>query len=329
MRQAVARACLLVLAFSGAMLISACGDDDRGAAADEIRAEDIVRDRELELKARQIERLERRLRQDNGAALEDPAPSTENLRRLDGLQRLGREMGGEVGAAVGLPGSAPGVIAGTLASGSAWSTIKVPIALRVLQDAGGPGMLTEGQRSQIERALTLSDNEAAAQLFAGIGQSHGGVPAAAGAVTEVLRQSGDRSTVVSTQGRDGFSSYGQTDWSLVSQAQFMGALFAGCLGSAQSRELLLELMGRVTSDTWGLGSAGVPARWKGGWGPDVDGRYLARQMGILHVGGRNLAVAIAAKAHDGQYESAQQLATATAQWIVQNGGALSHQERVC
>jgi hypothetical protein len=311
------------------MLLSSCGEGDRRAAADEIRAEDIVRDRELKLKARRIERLERRLRQDNGAVVEGPSPSTEKRRRFGGLQRLGREMGGEVGAAVLLPGSAPAVTAGTLVSGSAWSTIKVPIALRVIEDAGGPGGLSEGQRSQIERALTLSDNEAAAQLFAGLGQSHGGVPAAAAAVTELLQQSGDPSTVVSTQGRDGFSPYGQTEWSLASQAQFMGALSAGCLGSARSREWLLDLMGRVTSDTWGLGSAGVPARWKGGWGPDADGRYLARQMGILDVGGHNLAVAIAAKADDGQYESAQRLATATAKWIVQTGGAASGRERAC
>jgi hypothetical protein len=312
------------------MLLSSCGEGDRGAAADEIRAEDIVRERELQLKARRIERLERRLTQDNApAVVEGPSPSTQIHRRFGGLGRLGREMGGEVGAAVLLPGSAPAVTAGTLVSGSAWSTIKVPIALRVLEDAGGPGALSEEQRSQIERALTLSDNEAAAQLFAGLGQRHGGVPAAAGAVTEIFRQSGDASTVVSTQGRDGFSPYGQTEWSLASQAQFMRALSGGCLGSAQSSEWLLDLMGRVTSDTWGLGSAGVPARWKGGWGPDADGRYLVRQMGILRVGGRDLAVAIAAQADDGQYESAQQLATATAQWIAQNGGAPSRPERAC
>ena len=329
MREVVARACLLALVSLGAMLLSSCGEDDRGPGSEEIRAEDIVRDRELELKARRIERLERRLRRDNAAVTEDHSSSMGKRRRSGALRRIGLEMGGEVGAAIGLPGSAPAMTAGTLVSGSAWSTIKVPIALRVLEDAGGPGMLTEAQRSQIARALTLSDNDAAAHLFAGLGQSHGGAPAAAVAVTELLRQSGDASTVVSTQGRDGFSSYGQTDWSLASQARFMSALSAGCLGSAPSRELLLDLMGRVTSDTWGLGSAGVPARWKGGWGPETDGRYLVRQMGIVHVGRRDLVVAIAAKAHDGQYESAQQLATATAQWIVQNGDAVSGQEPVC
>jgi hypothetical protein len=329
MREVVARACLLALVLPGAMLLPSCGEDDRGGAADEIRAEDIVRERELKLKARRIERLERRLRQGDRAVVEDPAPSTGNRRLPSGLRRIARQMGGEVGAAVGLPGSAPAVTAGAVFTGSAWSTIKVPIALRVLEDAGGPGGLTDAQRSQIERALTLSNNAAAAHLFAGLGQSHGGASAAAGAVTELLRQSGDPSTVVSTEGRDGFSSYGQTDWSLVSQAQFMSAVSAGCLGSSQSRELLLDLMGRVTSDTWGLGSAGVPARWKGGWGPDADGRYLVRQMGIIHVGGRDLAVAIAAKTDDGQSESAQQLATATAQWIVQNGDAVSEQESLC
>ena len=63
----------------------------------------------------------------------------------------------------------------------------------------------------------------------------------------------------------------------------MSRLAAGCVGSPASRELVLNLMGEVSSDTWGLGSAGVPARWKGGWGPGTDDRYLVRQMGTLSV----------------------------------------------
>jgi hypothetical protein len=209
---------------------------------------------------------------------------------------------------------------GTLTSGSAWSTIKVPIALRVLEDAGGPGNLTAAQRGQIERALTLSDNAAAAALFDGLGQVHGGVPGAAAAVTEVLRAAGDDATVVSTQGRDGFSPYGQTDWSLPLQERFVAALAGGCIGDAPSREYLLDLMGRVTSDTWGLGSVGIPARWKGGWGPGVTDGYLVRQMGVVEIGGRQVAVTIAARAGDGQFTSAQALATEVAKWVVARAG---------
>lgn len=65
----------------------------------------------------------------------------------------------------------------------------------------------------------------------------------------------------------------------------MSRLAAGCVGEQESAELVLGLMGEVTSDTWGLGATGLHAQWKGGWGPGTDGRYLARQMGILHLGG--------------------------------------------
>ena len=110
-----------------------------------------------------------------------------------------------------------------------------------------------------------------------VGQRSGGGPVrrsrtparrlagASAAVGEVLREAGDSSTQISTQGRDGFSTYGQTEWSLANQQQFVGALAAGCVGSQESREYVLGLMGEVSSDTWGPGSAGLPARWKGGW----------------------------------------------------------------
>ena len=37
---------------------------------------------------------------------------------------------------------------------------------------------------------------------------------------------GVTSTIVSTQGRDGFSTYGQTEWSLAAQQRFMAGLAA-------------------------------------------------------------------------------------------------------
>ena len=185
--------------------------------------------------------------------------------------------------------------------------------LRVLQDAGGPDGLTAAQRTQIELALTASDNDAAASLFDSLVQRYGGVDGAAAAVGEVLREAGDERTGVSTVGRDGFSPYGQTDWSLREQHRFMAALAAGCVGDRASREYVLDLMGEVTSDTWGLGSAGVPARWKGGWGPAPDGNYLVRQMGIVRLDGGRAVVTLAARPSDGTFESGQLLATELAQ----------------
>ena len=95
----------------------------------------------------------------------------------------------------------------------------------------------------------------------------------------------------------------------------MSALVTGCIGSQQSRQYVLGLMGEVSSDTWGLGSTGLPARWKGGWGPGIDGRYLARQMGILYLGNREAVVTLAAVPTDGQFESAEAMATRIAEWL--------------
>jgi len=228
---------------------------------------------------------------------------------------LEAELDGEIGAAIGPAGSGQAEGFGSLSSGSAWSTSKVPIALRLLQDIGGPSGLSEAQAEEMRRALTQSDNEAAAALFADLERKHGGITGASAAVGEVLREAGDETTQISTQGRGGFSSYGQTDWSLLDQERFMSALAAGCIGSQSSREFVLNLMGEVSSDTWGLGSAGLPARWKGGWGPGTDGRYLARQMGILYVGNREAIVTLAAIPTDGQFESAEAMATRVAQWL--------------
>ena len=115
---------------------------------------------------------------------------------------------------------------GKLAGGSAWSTMKVPIAIRVLD-----GGATPAQRSEIQRALTASDNSAAESLFASLGSP----TAAAAAVTEVLRSAGDQTTQVSSVGRDSFSPYGQTDWTLEAQHRFMAALAGGCVGEPSSR----------------------------------------------------------------------------------------------
>jgi hypothetical protein len=222
-----------------------------------------------------------------------------------------------VGAVIGPPGSSEAASFGSLQSGSAWSTSKVPIALRVLRDSGGPSGLSSAHAGEMRSALTLSDNEAAASLFADLERSHGGLGGASAAVGEVLREGGDSSTRISTQGRGEFSSYGQTEWSLANQQRFMSSLAAGCVGGPGSSEYVLDLMGEVSSDTWGLGSAGLPARWKGGWGPGVDGRYLVRQMGILYVGNEEAVVTLAARPTDGQFATGESMATAVAQWLAE------------
>jgi hypothetical protein len=241
---------------------------------------------------------------------------------LGGLTALGRQLGGEVGATIGPPGAGKIVIGGDLETGSAWSTIKVPIALRVLEEVGGPSRLSAAQRDWIQRAITQSDNEAAAALFRVLERSKGGLIGASRAVTEILREAGDSKTVVSTQGRGPFSTYGQTEWALSRQQEFMAALAGGCISSPASRQYLLDLMRQVTSDTWGLGSLGANALWKGGWGPGIDGRYLVRQMGEIWVSGKPIVVTVAVIADDGSFTSAQNIATEVARRVAARAKSL-------
>lgn len=203
---------------------------------------------------------------------------------------------------------------GTLKAGSAWSTIKLPIALRVLQD-GAQG----DDESLIRRALTTSDNAAAALLWSRLSARHGGASGAARAVEEVLAQGGDSTTRVSTQGRGSFSPYGQTDWSLRAAQRFMAGLAGGCTDDPDAARTVLELMGQVVPDqSWGLGSAGRQARYKGGWGPGVDGAYLVRQLGALTYGSMGRDVAITIAASPGSFGAGTAAPTTIARWAAEH-----------
>lgn len=298
-----------------------CGGSEDGSTSQASQAKHL---REEAREERQLARLKRELQvekerrtiEEQHAMLAESSPEqAPTPSQLKGFSELEQSLPGEVGVAIGPPGAAPAASAGSLTTGSAWSTSKVPVVMRVLQEAGGPSGLSTTQQDEIRRALTLSDNEAALALFADLEASHGGPEGAASAVSEVLQEAGDNTTRVSSEGRDGFTPFGQTEWSLALQEQFMSHLAAGCVGPPGAAEYVLGLMGEVSSDSWGLGSAGLPARWKGGWGPGTDGRYLARQMGILEVGGGEAIVALAALPDDGSFETAQSMATSLAQWL--------------
>ena len=251
----------------------------------------------------------------NSGALLDQADA-------ESFGRLAASLGGGTGLTVGRVGAPESQELGALTSGKAWSTIKVAIMARALGDVGGIGGLPAAEQELVRRAITVSDNAAAAQMFEALKTRYGGLSKAADAVTAVLREAGDERTVVSTRGVGGFSPYGQTDWSLADQHRFMALLARGdrILDPATSTDLL-RLMGEVVPDQrWGLGAAGVPARFKGGWGPDPDGRHLVRQMGVLDLAGGNrpVVVTLAALPADGRFSTGTSMLTAMAKWIVAN-----------
>jgi hypothetical protein len=228
---------------------------------------------------------------------------------------LADSLAGQVGLAYTGPGSPAVQTIGSLQSGSAWSTIKVALAARVIKDAHGASSLTSSQRSLIASAIEASDNAAAMQLWNELISRHGGASGAAQAVTQILNAAGDTGTTVSSVGRGSFSPYGQTDWSLAGQARFMSSLAAGCV--AGSKHLLSEMSQIISSERWGLGQAGSQA-FKGGWGPGTSGGYLVRQMGTLPTRGGTAVVTIAALPSDGDFSTGTEMLDRLADWARSN-----------
>lgn len=199
-------------------------------------------------------------------------------------------------------------VLGDWSSGVAWSTIKVPLAVAALR-AGGSTEL-----SSATSAIVESDNAAAEDLWTSLGDA----PTAAAAVEQVLLDGGDPSTVVQKERiRSGYTSFGQTDWSLAQQAQFASELQCVDFGAA-----IVELMQQISPDqSWGLGR--IPgAAFKGGWGPGEDGSYLVRQLGIIDVADGSMAVAIAAEPDSGSFDDGTVMLDAVAEMLGSNTSSL-------
>ena len=221
------------------------------------------------------------------------------------FQALESAIPGEVGLALSPVGSSQEIEElGALHGGLAWSTIKVPIALAV--EARGPDPRHE---ELIDAALTVSDNEASLELWERLGSPQ----AAAAAVQDVLASAGDTATKVEQRIlREGYTPFGQTEWSLRAQAQLMAAL-----PELPDSEPIRSRMRRVVPEQrWGLGTLGEDVEFKGGWGPDPEGRHLVRQIGIV---GSGLAIALATVPADGTLESGIAIIDRLAQWL---GGSL-------
>ena len=223
--------------------------------------------------------------------------------------RLAASLPGDEGIAASAVGTGRRVERlGTFRSGVAWSTAKIPIAMAVIEDGGS------ADASDVRSAITASDNAAAERLW----DSLGGGRAAARAADDQLRAAGDlRTRVESRRVRPEFTAFGQTVWSLADQARFAAGL--ACAGAGAD---VLALMGEVTSSQrWGLGAA-REAYFKGGWGPGsrpgVNGGYVDRQLGVVMIDGRPLAVAIASAPADGTHETGTRHLTAIARWISEN-----------
>jgi hypothetical protein len=220
------------------------------------------------------------------------------------LEASFQELSGTVPAAIGIAiasaGEGPVPSFGAWSTGVAWSTIKVPLAIAAMRAGVDSGELAA-------QTITQSDNTAAEELWSRLGD-----PAqAAQQVQTVIRDGGDASTVVESRRlRLGYTAFGQTQWSLIRQAQF-----AARLPSIPDALPVLDLMRNLSADhCWGLAAKGFAA--KGGWGPGIAGDYVVRQMAIVPIQAGHVGVALAAQVHDGVFETGIAVLNDLTDWLV-------------
>lgn len=207
---------------------------------------------------------------------------------------------GDVGIAVS--DGTTTVEAGRTAPEAAWSTSKVPVLIAANRTGVADSQL-------VSSAITYSDNEAAKAAWAALGEG----TAAAQATQSVIAEAGDTATQVQSQvTRPEFTAFGQTMWSVGNQAKFMAGV--RCVEGAQP---IIDAMG-VADPAQAYGLRTLPgALMKGGWGPSPAGAYDVRQMGIVQLGGHDVAVALIASSPDGQYASTQTVLTSMAEALAQ------------
>lgn len=201
-----------------------------------------------------------------------------------------------------------------------WSTTKIPV-IAALMTAVAPHELSEEEQAEVRQAITESSNEAILSLFHALEHIKGGFVGASEAIEAELRASGDRYTVVATQPPPpgAVTTFGQTDWSPEASVRFFSALDAGCLLTPSQTSRVLGLMQQVvSSESWGLGSAGFAhVAFKGGWGPE-GAAYLVRQTGIVDPGTPD-ATAVAMVAHPpagaSSFAEGTEMLTRTASWL--------------
>lgn len=199
--------------------------------------------------------------------------------------------GGE--AAIAISNGNTTLSAGDISVPSAWSTIKVPIAIAALRANNS------ANTQQLARAAIVnSDNNAARSLYGQLGDS----TTAAATVDTILAEGGNAS--IHTQPRTirpPYTSFGQTNWPVPDAANFAAHL--PCFsGSHQVRSYMQNI---TNGGDYGLGTlSGVG--FKGGWGPDASGKYLVRQMGFLQLtDGSTVGIAIASLPSAGSYGAGQ------------------------
>jgi len=241
-----------------------------------------------------------------------PSTTTETAAPTDlaaDFAALANGLHAKVGVAVSAIGNGQTPVTwGDWAAGPAWSTIKVPLVIAAYRQQQPPQIT-----AVMKAAVTESDNASAEAVWASLGDA----TTAAQKVQQVLRETGDPTTVESRKVRPEYTAFGQTIWSLVDQVKFTAGAFCN-----SANDPIFTLMTQVEADQkWGIGNvAGAP--FKGGWGPSPAGKYLVRQFGVLSGPAGKVAVAIAAEPASGSFEDGTNDLGHVAKWLTDHLGAL-------
>ncbi len=235
---------------------------------------------------------------------------------------LASSMAGRIGMALAPLGHDPIQTFGSLQIGHAWSTMKVPVLVTVLRDLESEGQeLDPARRQDAAAAIQRSDNATAAALFASLEEIHGGPSGASMALQQVLRLGGDEDVVVNTAPNpDGFTTWGQTEWSAAGQVAFYSSLARGRLLSPANTSYVMSLMSNVVTDQrWGAGAVDFPGpvAFKGGWGPEPapEGGYLVRQSAIVGSGIHGYVFSMLAQPGDGSFPTGTTFLSQIAHWV--------------
>ncbi|MDL9938461.1 hypothetical protein QSJ18_17065 [Gordonia sp. ABSL1-1] len=218
-----------------------------------------------------------------------------------------KSLPGRMGMAIVPIGGDRAISLGPLKTGRAWSTLKVPVSLAA-QRKGGPDVA-----ALENKAITLSDNDAAGDLWGFLG---GGV-ASVDAVTAVLREGHDPRTRVSSEVDVPKSYPGHTAWALADQARF-----AAHLPCMDGSEQVIRLMSAVApNQQWGVAgvgrSSGAISAVKGGWGPATSASvgYLVRQVAIVSTRRGQVAVSLAAVPRSGRFQDGIAMLNRMGRWL--------------
>ncbi|MDF0529128.1 hypothetical protein P0W64_15190 [Tsukamurella sp. 8F] len=237
-------------------------------------------------------------------AVASAAPEGQSL--AAGFAAARTAAGEPVGVAIAPGGGRAGTVLGDEAGGSAWSTMKVPMAVAALQRFG------RSVQADVSAAIVHSDNDAAERLWVKLGRGS----QAAASVQKVLRAGGDGATVV-----DPVQGWGDTAWTNANASNFAAGL--ACVPQGQA--VLALMKGVDATQQWG--AASLPgAAVKGGWMPtsgdekDKDGAYFVRQIAVVQTGRGQTAIAMSTTAKS--YTAGTQALDRIGAWLRANQSKL-------